>query len=146
MFNKLKNLFKKAEVAPIPVPIEAKPKVKRIRKPKEIEKPIVLTDKEKATKAGEPYVSILKVDIDPNNIHNGAFELDWNDKFLLNLIKFGYKMKEDDTDHVIVDRWFHTVCRNVVLEMYEQNVADPSNRDRRPSNTRDLGDGRTEVS
>jgi hypothetical protein len=67
----------------------------------------------------------------------------------LNLIRAGYKQRPDDTDQVIVDRWFQTVCRNIALEVYEQQVADPDNRDiddiRRVS-TRDLGNGRTEVS
>jgi hypothetical protein len=79
-------------------------------------------------------------------MHNGAFELDWNDKFVLNLIKSGYKQRDDDTDNIIVDRWFQVVCRNIALEVYEQVVADPTNRDVRPIQTRDLGNGRTEVS
>jgi len=90
--------------------------------------------------------------LDPNNVGNGAFELDWNDKFLLNLIKAGYKMREDDTDNMIVDRWFQTVCRNIALEIYEQQQADPANRDpltgaeMRVVQSKDLGDGFTEVS
>ena len=40
---------------------------------------------------------------------------------------------------------FH-VCRNVVLELYDQQQADPDNRDMRTIQTRDLGNGRTEVS
>ena len=54
--------------------------------------------------------------------------------------------KKDDTDREIVDRWFTDVCRTVVLEMYEQQQADPENRDLRTVRTRDLGNGRTEVS
>jgi hypothetical protein len=72
--------------------------------------------------------------------------LDWNDKFVLNLIKTGYKIREDDTDQMIVDRWFQNVCRNVVLEIYEQEQADPTNREMRVVRSRDIGDGRTEVS
>ena len=64
----------------------------------------------------------------------------------MNLIRAGYKMKEDDTDTVIVDRWFQTVCRNIALEVYEQEQADPTNRELRNVRTRDLGNGRTEVS
>jgi hypothetical protein len=55
-------------------------------------------------------------------------------------------MREDDADNVIVDRWFQTVCRNIALEIYEQNQADPDNRDVRVIRSRDLGNGRTEVS
>lgn len=113
-----------------------------------------LTAKEIATMAGEPYVAILNVEIDPNNINNGSFELDWNDKFVLNLIRAGYRINENDTDNMIVDRWFTQVCRNVVMEVYEQEMADPEkrmieeikNKDLRVISRKDLGDGRTEVS
>jgi len=140
MFDKLKNLFKKPEVIP-----EVK-KEKKPRKPKEKKVEPELTAKEKATQAGEPYVNIVKMDLDPNDVNNGSFELDWNDKFILNLIKSGYKMKDDDTDQTIADRWFQTVCRNIALELYEQQQADPENRDLRVVRTKDLGNGRTEVS
>lgn len=139
MFEKLKNLFKKPEVATEPAP-------KKVKEKKTA--PVVpeLTAKEKATMAGEPYINVLALEIDPENLHSGAFELDWNDKFILNLIRAGYKMKEEDTDTVIVDRWFQTVCRNIALEVYEQEQADPTNRELRNIRTRDLGNGRTEVS
>ena len=55
-------------------------------------------------------------------------------------------MRDDDTDSMIIDRWFQTVCRNIALEVYEQAQADPTNRDLREIKTRDLGNGRTEVS
>lgn len=142
------KFFKKKEesiVSPIPKQVPVKKPVKKPRKQK-IKQEIILSEKEKATVAGEPFVQILKVEIDPQNINNGSFELDWNDKFLLNLVKAGYKIKPDDTDNEIVDRWFQTVCRNIALEIYEQQQADPENRDLRVIRTRDLGDGRTEVS
>lgn len=118
--------------------------VKKSRQKKQ--KPVELSPKEKATAEGEPYVSIIKVEIDPKDVNNGVFELDWNDKFVINLIKAGYKKREDDTDQIIVDRWFQTVCRNIALEVYEQQQADPLNRDLRVIQTKDLGDGRTEIS
>jgi len=146
MLNKLKNLFSKPpKVEPIAETV-VEPKPKKPRKPKEKKVETTVSAKEKATMAGEPYVSILSMEIDPNDINSGAFELDFNDKFVLNLVRAGYKIREDDTDADIVDRWFTTVCRNVVLEMYEQQQADPSNRDIRPIQTRDIGNGRTEVS
>ena len=137
MFEKLKNLFKKQEVEPV---------AKKEPKPKQTKAPPELTAKEKATAASEPYVAINKVEINPENINDGSFDLDYNDKFVLNLIKAGYKQRDDDTDVIIVDRWFQTVCRNIALEMYEQQVADPENRDSRVIRTKDLGNGRTEVS
>lgn len=147
MFDKLKNMFKKEEAKPQPSKEPEAPKVKKPRKPKEKKVVPQLTAKEKATQAGEPYINVLSMDIDPNDINSGAFELDWNDKFILNLIRAGYKQKDSDTDTVIVDRWFQTVARNIALEVYEQEQADPTKRDDvRVIRTRDLGDGRTEVS
>lgn len=140
LFDKL--FGKKEEPAKVEVPV----KEKKPRKPKEKKVEPTLSAKEKATQAGEPYVSILTVDIDPTNINNGAFELDWNDKFILNLIRAGYKQKDSDTDQIMVDRWFQSVCRNIALEIYEQQQADPDNRDMRVVRTRDIGEGRTEVS
>jgi hypothetical protein len=98
--------------------------------------------KDTATEKGEPYVAILSMDVDPANMSNGAFELDWNEIFIARLVKAGYMMGPDDTDADIVDRWFTNVCRNVVLETYEQYEA-MSNR---VVKTRDMGDGRSEVS
>lgn len=119
MLDNIKKLFKKED---------PKPKTKK------------LSPKEEATQKGEPYVEVLSMDIDSENPGNGAFELDWNDIFVARLIKAGYQGK---TDQDIVDNWFKTVCRNVVLETYEQEQADPEIR---ASNRRDLGNGRTEIS
>ena len=125
-------------------------KEKKPRKPKEKKDPATVSDKQKAEELGLPYVNILKMELDPYDINSGAFELDFNDKFVLNLIRAGYKMRDDDTDTIIVDRWFQTVCRNVALELYEQQQADPENRamasEMRVVRAKDLGDGRTEVS
>ena len=149
MFDKLKSLFKKPEIQP-ELLVEQSTKETKTKKPRvKKTKPVApeLTAKEKATMAGEPYINILKIDVDPNNINNGAFELDWNDKFVINLIKAGYKLRPDDADADIVDRWFTQVCRNVALEVYEQQQADPGNRNQmRVIQTKDLGDGRSEVS
>lgn len=98
--------------------------------------------KDIATEKGEPWVEILSMELNPDDPGQGAFELDWNDKFVANLVRAGYQGK---TDADIVDNWFQTVCRNVVLETYEQEQADPESRSR-TNNRRDLGNGRTEVS
>ena len=98
--------------------------------------------KDAATKKGEPWVSIISVDLDPDNIGNGAFELDWNEFFIAKLIRAGYKGKDDAQ---IVDQWFQDVCRNVVLETFEQYEANNP----RPTSgvqKKDIGGGRTEVS
>jgi hypothetical protein len=145
LFDKL--FGKKPEpIVEIPNPV----KEKKPRKPKAKKEEPIISDKEKANTEGLPYVNILKMEIDPYDINSGAFELDFNDKFVLNLIRAGYKMRDDDSDTIIVDRWFQTVCRNVALELYEQQQADPENRaqatDMRVVRAKDLGDGRTEVS
>ena len=149
MFEKIKSIFKKPEIQS-ELLVEQSTKETKTKKPRvKKTKPVApeLTAKEKATMAGEPYINILKIDVDPNNINNGAFELDWNDKFVINLIKAGYKLRPDDADADIVDRWFTQVCRNVALEVYEQQQADPDNRNQmRVIQTKDIGDGRTEVS
>ena len=116
---------------------EAVEKPKKERKPRQ---PKSRSPKELADEKNEPWVSIINVELDPQNIGSGAFELDWNDKFIANLIRAGYKGK---TDQQIVDQWFQDVCRNVILENFEQEMADP---DTRQSRSRKLDDGRTEFS
>lgn len=96
--------------------------------------------KDLATDRGEPYVAILSMDVDPENLNEGAFELDWNDKFIANLRRAGYQGKQDSD---LVDQWFQNVCRNVVMETYEQEEAMNMSRF---TNSRNLGDGRSEVS
>ena len=114
---------------------------KVVRVPRAPEK----TAKQKATEKGEPYVAIVTMDIDPNNLHQGAFELDWNEIFIARLVKAGYMMKPTDADSDIVDRWFQNVCRHVVMETWEQDQA-MRNSAGGYVHTRDIGDGRTEIS
>ena len=103
-----------------------------------------MTPKQTADAKGEPWVSVVQVELDPDNIGNGAFELDWNDKFITNLVRAGYKGK---TDSDMVDLWFQDVCKNVVAENFEQWEANQPIGDRpREINRKDIGDGRTEVS
>lgn len=111
-------------------PIEVKGPTK-----KEIEafRQMKLDEKAAATERGEPWVDILTLGVDYNDLSTGNFELDWNDKFVAQCMRHGYV---GDTDADIIDQWFTDVCRNVVLETYEQGMADPSNR------PIDLGDGR----
>ena len=100
--------------------------------------------KQTATENNEPYVAILSMDIDPNNLHQGAFELDWNEIFIARLVKAGYMMKPTDTDSDIVDRWFQNVCRHVVMDTWEQEQA--IGQSGVYVNTKDLGGGRSEIS
>ena len=100
-------------------------------------------EKQIATEKGEPYVAVLSMDVDPNNLHQGAFELDWNEIFVARLIKAGYMMKPTDSDGEIVDRWFQNVCRHVVMETWEQEQAIKNSG--MYVQKRDLGDGRSEI-
>ena len=126
MKNPFADFFKKTE------PEKTKPEPKAKKK----------SDKEIATEKGEPYISILSVEVDPENISNGSFELDWNDKFITNLVRSGYEGK---TDSDLVDRWFHDVCRSVLQENHEQWEANYATT-RRRVDREDLGDGKTGVS
>ena len=103
------------------------------------------TAKQLATENNEPYVTIVTMDIDPNNLHQGAFELDWNEIFIARLVKAGYMMKATDRDSDIVDRWFQNVCRHVVMETWEQEQAI-RNSGAQYVQTRDIGGGRSEIS
>ena len=116
-------------------------KEKVIRVPRAPEK----TAKQIATENNEPYVAILTMDIDPANLHQGAFELDWNEIFIARLVKAGYMMKPTDADSDLVDRWFQNVCRHVVMETWEQEQAI-RNSGSQYVRARDIGDGRTEIS
>jgi hypothetical protein len=140
MFDFLKKKFaKKKPQNPLPDVSASAPPRPKTEPPRE-EK----TEKQLATERGEPWVTILSMDIDPNNLHQGSFELDWNEIFVARLVKAGYMMKKEDTDAEIVDRWFQNVCRHVVMETWEQEEAI------RKSGVyvqrRDIGDGRSEIS
>ena len=101
-----------------------------------------LSPKEQATKNGDPYVEILKVDLDPANMNYGSFEIDWNEQFVAQLREMGYPA--DAEDEVVVDLWFQSVCRNILMETYEQDAANSDNI--RYINKKDIGNGKTEVS
>ena len=138
-----------AKKPPVKKPVVKKPIVKKVPAKKPVaEKPKLTvkakSEKDLATKRGEPYVKILNVELDSDNIGNGAFELDWNDIFVAKLVRAGYQGK-DDAD--IVDNWFKTICRNILTEEYEQWEANqPESQRPRVIDRRDLGDGKTEIS
>mgnify|MGYP006290060711 CR=1 FL=1 len=74
-----------------------------------------MTPKERATKKGEPWVSVLDTKVNKDNPRNGFFELDWNDIFIVELKKAGYGF-DGDPDEEIVDRWFRDIVRNMLSE------------------------------
>ena len=121
-------------------PTPTEPSAPREKKVKEQPK----TAKQIATDKKEPYVNIVSLDVDLDNLHQGAFELDWNEIFVARLVKAGYMIKKDDTDAEIVDRWFQNVCRHVVMETWEQEEAIAKSG--MWVRSTDVGNGRSEVS
>jgi hypothetical protein len=125
--------------------LKKKPEIKAATKPDP--KPKKKSAKELATEAGEPYISVVSVELDPDDVGNGAFELDWNEVFVARLVKAGYMIKKDDTDAEIVDRWFQSICRNILNENFEQwEVNQPIDGRPRRVDRNDLGNGRSEIS
>jgi len=120
---------------------------KKVKEDKPKAKVKAKTAKELATESGEPYVSVIKVDLDADDVGNGAFELEWNDIFIARLVKAGFMQKKEDTEDEIVDRWFQSVCRNILNENFEQWEANqPIDTRPRRVDRNDLGNGRTEIS
>lgn len=114
----------------------AEAEAQRARKEEELAK---LSPKDRATKQKEPWVGVLDTHVNPDNVRNGFFELDWNEYFILQLRSAGY---QGETDEAIVDQWFQDLCRNVGEEA-------GVNMDRRGSgyiNVNNIGNGRSEIS
>jgi len=74
-----------------------------------------MTPKERATAKGEPWVAVLDTKVNPENVRNGFFELDWNDLFIVQLKQAGYGF-DGDPEEEIVDRWFRDIVRNMLTE------------------------------
>ena len=99
-----------------------------------------LTPKERANAKGEPWVSVLDTKVNPDNIRNGFFELDWNDQFVLQLKQNGYGF-DGDPEEEIVDRWF----RDIVRQMLDAEGQDAT-RGAGYINVVPLSQGKSEVS
>ena len=76
-----------------------------------------------ATKRKEPWVNVLDMQVNGDNIRNGFFELDWNRYFIEELIENGYGT-EGDKEEEIVDRWFRDIVYNMLAE---EQVEQPVN-------------------
>ena len=81
--------------------------------PEEKRREALEKEKEEATKAGEPWVAVLDTQVNPDNIRNGFFELDWNNEFIEQLLDAGYK---GETNEQIVDSWFRTIVTQMLEE------------------------------
>ena len=69
--------------------------------------------------SSEPWVNVIKANLDPNNPKQGFFELEWNPAFVKHLIAHGYY---GPTAEDIVDQWFTELCRNISMDQ----IADSS--------------------
>jgi CRISPR/Cas system CSM-associated protein Csm4 (group 5 of RAMP superfamily) len=69
-----------------------------------------LTPKDRATARKEPWVAVLNIKMNADNVRNGFFELDWNEYFIIQLRQSGYGF-EGDLEEEIVDRWFRDIVR-----------------------------------
>jgi hypothetical protein len=74
-----------------------------------------MTPKDRATARGESWVAVLDTKVNPDNVRNGFFELDWNEYFITDLKKAGYGF-DGDPEEEIVDRWFRDLARNMMSE------------------------------
>ena len=96
--------------------------------------------KEYATRRKEPWVSVLDVKVNEENVRNGFFELDWNEYFIAQLVQSGYGV-DNDPEEEIVDRWF----RDIVFNMLEEEGQD-TNRGAGYINVVPIAKGKSEVS
>jgi len=74
---------------------------------------ILQREKEDATRAGKAWVGVLDTQVNPDNIKNGFFELDWNNQFIEELLDAGYS---GETNEDIVNGWFKTIARQILEE------------------------------
>ena len=86
---------------------ELESEIKELKKsPEELRRASLEKEKQEATRKGEPWVAVLDTQVNPDNIRNGFFEIDWNNEFIETLLDAGYK---GETNEQIVDAWFRTI-------------------------------------
>jgi len=88
-------------------------KDKVVKTSEEQRRDILAKEKEQATKEGKPWVGVLDTQINPDDIKNGFFELDWNNEFIEELIDAGYQGEKPED---IVDAWFKTIAMQILGE------------------------------
>jgi len=91
-----------------------------------------------ATAKGEAYIAVIDTQVNPDNIRNGFFELDWNNEFIEQLLDAGYK---GETPEAIVDQWFKTVVSQML-----QEEGQSTDRDMGYINVIPIDNGKSEVS
>jgi hypothetical protein len=85
---------------------------------KDAERIAKATPKERANERKEPWVAVLDTKVNPDNVRNGFFELDWNEYFIVQLKEAGYGY-DGDPEEEIVDRWFRDLAGNMLAEAGE---------------------------
>lgn len=100
------NWFKKKEN-------KIKTNDKQLLSSEENRRAILAKEKEEYTQAGKAWVAVLDTQVNPNDIRNGFFELDWNNEFIEDLLDAGYK---GETNEEIVNAWFKTIAMQILSE------------------------------
>jgi len=109
-----------------------------VKTAEELRREALEAEKEAATAKGEPWVAVLDTQVNPDNIRNGFFELDWNNEFIEQLLDAGYK---GESNEQIVDAWFRTI----VMQMLEEEGMD-TDRGAGYINVVPIDKGKSEVS
>jgi len=117
---------------------EVQPEVQVQSTSEEERRAVLEREKEEATKAGKAWVAVLDTQVNPENIKNGFFELDWNNQFIEELLDAGY---QGETNEAIVDAWF----KSIVVQMLEDEGMS-TDRDMGYINVVPLDKGKSEVS
>lgn len=109
-----------------------------VQSEEEIRRTALDREKAEATRLGEPWVAVLDTQINPENIRNGFFELDWNNEFIERLLDAGYK---GGSQEEMVDAWFRTI----VIQMLEEE-GQTTDREMGYINVVPIDQGKSEVS
>ena len=109
-----------------------------VKTAEELRREALQAEKDLATNNGEPWVAVLDTQVNPDNIRNGFFELDWNNEFIEQLLDAGYK---GESPEEIVDAWFRTI----VIQMLEEEGLD-TERDMGYINVVPIDKGKSSVS
>jgi NADH:ubiquinone oxidoreductase subunit len=117
---------------------KVEPEVQAQTTSEEDRRAVLEREKEEATKAGKAWVAVLDTQVNPDNIKNGFFELDWNNQFIEELLDAGY---QGETAEAIVDAWF----KSIVVQMLEEE-GQTTDRDMGHIKIVSQGNGKSEVS
>ena len=99
---------------------------------------ILQKEKDEATAKGEAWVAVLDTQVNPEDIKNGFFEIDWNNQFIEELLDAGYS---GETNEQIVDSWFRTIVTQML-----QEEGQSTDRDMGYINVVPIDKGKSEVS